>query len=142
MWSPGTWARRTWPRSRPSWAALAGSSLDELLAAHRGAARDLDAELGRLRFALSEALEDLRILRAERLPVQSGGAAQPLLVQSGSGTVHVVATTALDQTPLFNWRAMCGWRFGLATHTLARAPPDTAERCAKCHRHLLAGPTH
>ena len=122
-------------------AALTNSSLEELLSARRAAIRDLDAELGRLRFALTEALEDLGTLRAQRLPVQEGGAAQPVFVQSGSGTVHVVATTAIDQTPSFDQRAMCGWRFGLAAHSLILAPPSTAERCSKCHRHWMAGAT-
>ena len=118
--------------------ALTSSSLDELLTDHRKTMRDLDAELGRLRFGLAEALEDLHDMRAERLPAQQAveGAAQPVHVRSCTGTLHVVATRAFDHTPLFHWRAMCGWRFGLASHT--RDASATEDRCAQCLRHMLS----
>ena len=111
--------------------SVAGASLDELLEARLAAARDLDSELGSLRFSLTAALQEVSDLRASRADI---GPARPVFVTSGGGTVHVVATRLLSHTPSFEWRAACGWRFGLTPHTLSDAAPS-GTLCQKCAKH-------
>ena len=52
----------------------------------------------------------------------------------GNGKTHVVANRALKMLPVFEWKATCGWKFGLAEYSLSPVPGPLSGRCRGCFR--------
>lgn len=115
---------------------VASRGLDQLLETQRSELGSFEAELGRLKFALAEALQEEQELRALREAEPPAGSLRvsPPFVVSATQTTHLVSTRLLDATPIFQWRAACGWQFGLATHTFLQYAAPAAIRCSRCWR--------
>ena len=102
----------------------------------RAAQAALRGDLDAFRFSVTKALGEERAFRAlqDRDAPINGLRASPPFVTSCTRTVHMVATRLLSATPVFEWRAACGWQFGLATYTLCSTPPAASPRCGRCWR--------
>ena len=92
---------------------VASRCLGQLLDTQHSALGDFGSELCRLKFSLAEALQGERELRALREACAPTGGLRtaPPFVISSRRTYHMVATRILDATPIFSWRAACGWQY-------------------------------
>ena len=87
---------------------------------------------------VKNAQEQVAVLRQEVTSVR--GQLHPSYVQNGQSQVwHHVLRAGITILPT-EWRAMCGWRFGLRSHTLTSTPPsDTVKWCDRCSRLFSTG---
>ena len=111
------------------------AGLVSALAAQQEQFAELKRMFEGLKFAAAAALDDEAALVRAARAVDLGISAQrcPPYVASDVGRkTHVVVTRHTGSTPTVEWRAACGWKFGLAKHSFHTTPPPVQDRYEIC----------
>ena len=139
MSSRGIWQKYLCHRSRSYIDKLCvrGDLQEIVSAAHVSAAparQELDGVAASFRDALSKELQSA----SQAVSASTAGGAEwslPFVILSGRGKgwTQVVANRALKMLPVFEWKADCGWKFGLAEYTFSPIPGPPVRRRGEGH---------
>ena len=58
----------------------------------------------------------------------------PYVLKCGGGKVHIVANRAVNVLPVFEWRSLCGWKFGLSNFAFTSHRGPAEGLCAACFK--------
>lgn len=103
--------------------------------------RTLAADLAAQAEDMRREEQDLRLLVERAFPAGARRGA-PFVVSKAAPAprAHIPASRFYPELGVLEWKARCGWAFGLAPHTLAAQVPGGVRLCGTCARGAAAGP--
>ena len=111
-----------------------GLDLEALMANAQEKLHMLEGRVGALDAHAARALDDERRLREqiEASPPAGAKRGAPFVVREPRGKWHIPACSHYPDLPAFQWRAKCGWHFGLARFRCEQSLSSEAVLCRGC----------